>query len=111
MRQQKTASSKERIQALYLLKTGQVETKAPSSGVGERTDYSAEVVKSLPFERIKQSGGVRKKSRTTKSDTTRAGPQLKQEFPDFEGCKSYEETRTWLRAASGIKASYKVALS
>lgn len=37
-----------------------------------------------------------------------ARKQLSRELTEPEGCKSYEEIRTWLKAVEGIEASYKV---
>lgn len=109
LRKQKTVSSRERIQALYLLKKGQVKTIQDVAVVLGRArvtvqrwlkDYSQSGINSLL---------------STKKSTGRppiiklqAREQLDRELEQPEGFKSYEEIRTWLKAVEGVEASYKV---
>ena len=109
LKQQKTASAKERIQALYLLKSQQVETVqhlAVVLGRGRITLHR--------WLKLYTEGGLNQLLEQKKSlgrpkiISHEVREQLKQELGDPQGFKSYEEIRTWLRASEGIEASYKV---
>ena len=109
LRQQKTGFGKERIQALYLLKTRQVETVkylAVLLGRGRITVQR--------WLRLYRDGGLnrlleqRKSPGRTKTIPLEVRSLIKQELSEPEGFKSYEEVQTWLLASEGIKASYKV---
>ncbi|MBD2596007.1 helix-turn-helix domain-containing protein [Nostoc spongiaeforme FACHB-130] len=109
LKKQKTALGKERIQALYLLKIGQVRTiqdLAVVLGRGSATvqrwlkAYTELGIASL-VSRKKGSG----QPPIIKSDVRE---QLSKELEDPQGFKSYEEIRTWLKAVEGVEASYKV---
>jgi len=109
LRKQKTALGKERIQALYLLKIGQVKTiqdLAVVLGRGSATlqrwlkTYTELGITSL-VSRKKGSG----RRPIINSDVRE---QLLKELEDPQGFKSYEEIRTWLKAVEGVEASYKV---
>ncbi|WP_445631390.1 helix-turn-helix domain-containing protein [Nostoc sp. DSM 114167] len=109
LRQQKTGYGKERIQALYLLKTRQVETVqhlAVVLGRGRMT-----VQRWLKLERV---GGLstllelRKSPGRPKTISLEVRSRLKEELKDSLGFQSYEEVRRWLLASEGIEASYKV---
>jgi transposase len=106
---QKTATSRERIQALYLLKMRQVKTIQDVAVVLGR-----ERVTIQRWLRTYTELGIKGLLSTLKSTgrppiinaTTRE--QLSRELEQPEGFKSYEEIRTWLKAQEGIEASYKV---
>ncbi|HIK04535.1 MAG TPA: helix-turn-helix domain-containing protein [Trichormus sp. M33_DOE_039] len=109
LRKQKTAKGKERIQALYLLKIGQVKTiqdLAVVLGRGSATvqrwlkTYAESGITSL-LSRKKGSG-------RPPIINTDAQEQLLKELEEPQGFKSYEEIRTWLKAVEGVEVSYKV---
>jgi transposase len=107
--QQKTASGKERVQALYLLKTQQVETVEHLAVVLGR--HRVTVQRWLSQYR---RGGLKKMLEVGKSaGRTALIPQeaverLKEELKDPEGFESYEEVRLWLAACLGIRVQYDV---
>ena len=107
--QQKTATGKERVQALYLLKTKQVETVQHLAVVLGRNRVT--VQKWLSRYR---SGGLNLLLEVGKSTgRTALIPQwaierLKQELLEPEGFSSYEEVRLWLAAELGIQVKYDV---
>ena len=109
LRQQKTVSTKERIQALYLLKTQQVETVQHLAVVMGRGRITVQ-----RWLRLYRQGGLNQLLEQKKSPgrpkiiSEQVRGQLKQELGEEQGFKSYEEIRTWLRASQGIEASYKV---
>ncbi|OKH45534.1 transposase [Calothrix sp. HK-06] len=109
LRKQKTVSGKERVQALYLLKTQQVKTVqhlAAVLGRGRVTiqrwlkAYRESGLNNILLEK-KSPGRPKKIPLDVRS-------QIEKELSDPEGFKSYEEVRTWLLAEFGIEASYKV---
>jgi putative transposase len=109
LRKQKTALGFERIQALYLLKTGQVKTIGDLAIVLGRG--SATVQRWLKAYR--ESGITNMLSRKEGSGrppiiNTDVREQLLKELEEPQGFKSYEEIRTWLKAVEGVEASYKV---
>ena len=92
---QKTGLGKERIQALYLLKIGQVKTIQDLAVVlGRGTATVQRWLKAYTESGITINTDVR--------------DQLLKELADPQGFKSYEEIRTWLKAVEGVEASYKV---
>jgi len=107
--QQKTASGFEKVQALYLLKTGQVETvQHLASLVGrDRTTVQR-------WLRLYRQGGLNTMLEVHKSPGRPqiipevAIERLKEELKDPEGSSSYGEVKTWLEADLGIKANYDV---
>lgn len=109
LREQKTVSEKERIQALYLLKTQQVETVqnlAMILGRGRITLH-----RWLKLYRESGISGLlsqKKSSGRPPIINSSVREQLKIELTEAQGFKSYEEIRTWLKAVEGIEASYKV---
>lgn len=107
--QQKTASGKERVQALYLLKTGQVETGQHLAVVLSRNR-----VRVQSWLRLYRQGEL---SALLKVHQSQGRPKimpewaitaLKEELKDPEGFASYGEVQTWLRAILGIEAKYHV---
>jgi len=109
LKQQKTATGKERVQALYLLKTKQVETVQHLALVLGRNRVT--VQRWLSRDR---SGGLNQLLEVGKSTgRTRLIPaevveRLKQELLEPEGFSSYEEVRLWLAAELGIQVKYDV---
>lgn len=109
LRQQKTASGKERIQALYLLKTQQVKTVQHLAMMLGRGRITLQRWLRL----YRESGCIglleqKKSSGRPPIIKSSAREQLKIELVEPQGFKSYEEIRTWLKAVEGIEASYKV---
>ncbi|MBV8887000.1 MAG: IS630 family transposase [Chroococcidiopsidaceae cyanobacterium CP_BM_RX_35] len=107
--QQKTATGKERVQALYLLKTQQVETVQHLAVVLGRHRFTLQRWLSQY-----RSGGMKKMLEVGKSiGRTALIPQeaverLKAELKDPEGFESYKEVRLWLASCLGIGAKYDV---
>ncbi|BAZ68009.1 putative transposase [Fischerella sp. NIES-4106] len=109
LRQQKTGLGKERVQALYLLKTRQVETVQHLAVVLGRGRITVQ-----RWLRLYRDGGLnrlleqKKSPGRPKSIPLDVRSLIKKELSQPEGFKSYEEVRTWLLAVEGIEASYKV---
>ncbi|MEI2583754.1 helix-turn-helix domain-containing protein [Scytonema sp. PRP1] len=109
LRQQKTGYGKERIQALYLLKTRQVETVQHLAVVLGRGRMTVQ-----RWLKLYREGGLstllelRKSPGRPKTISLEVRSLIKKELSEPEGFKSYEEIRTWLLASEGIEASYKV---
>lgn len=107
--QQRTATGKERIQALYLLKTKQVETIQHLAAVLGRDRVTVQRWLSRY-----RSGGlekmlfVGKSTGRTASIPSWAVERLKAELRDPVGFESYEEVRLWLAAELGIRVKYDV---
>ena len=98
---------KERIQALYWLKTKQVEsTGAIAYLTGKhRTTVSRWLSKY-------RKGGLQslltqgKKTGRTRKMPTEVEERLERELFEVEGFSSYKEVQTWLKAVEGIEMSY-----
>jgi putative transposase len=109
LRQQKTGLGKERVQTLYLLKTGQVETVQHLAVVLGRSRITVQ-----RWLKLYRQGGLssllaqKKSPGRPKTIPLDVRSLIKKELSDPEGFKSYEEVQTWLLASEGIKASYKV---
>lgn len=102
-----TKEFKERIQTLYWLKSGQVQTtKAIANLTGKHrvtvsrwlSDYRREGIEAL-LEKGKSSGRKKKLNSSVEKS-------LKQELEDPEGFSSYREVQTWLKAVHDIEMSY-----
>jgi len=109
LRQQKTAQGFERVQALYLLKTKQVETVQHLAIVLGRTRVTVQ----RWLRQYRQEGIVGLLKEKTSPGRPQSIPawaveRLRQELQQPEGFKSYGEVRTWLKAVLGVEASYKV---
>jgi transposase len=107
--QQKTASGKERVQALYLLKTRQVETVQ-----GLAVCLGRDRVTVQRWLRQYRQGGLKELLTVGKSKGRPkvipdwAIKRLQQELGDPEGFDSYKEVQMWLEAILGIEANYHV---
>ena len=107
--QQKTATGKERVQALYLLKTGQVETVQHLAVVLGRNRVTVQRwLSQYRKQGLTNLLSVRKSSGRPQIIPKWAIERLRQELKDPEGFQSYGEVQIWLLAELGIKASYKV---
>lgn len=107
--QQRTATSKERVQALYLLKTRQVETVQHLASVLGRNRVTVQKWLS----RYRKGGqelmlAVGKSTGRTALIPEWAVERIKQELLQPEGFDSYEEVRLWLAAELGIQVKYDV---
>ncbi len=109
LQKQHSASIKERILALYLLQTKQVETVqhlAALLGRGRITvqrwlrQYREGGLNTLL--EVKTSTGRKPIINSTVRE------KLIQELSDPQGFSSYGEIQTWLQAVMGVEASYKV---
>jgi transposase len=105
--QQKTATGKERVQALYLLKTGQIETVQHLAGCLGRDRVTVQ----RWLGQYRQGGlkamlTIGKSKGRPKVIPDWAVKRLKQELCDPEGFESYKEVQIWLKAVLGIEASY-----
>lgn len=106
---QKTVSSRERIQALYLLKMGEVKTIQDVAVVVGRGRVTVQRWLSTYTESgINGLLSTKKSSGRPPIINNLARVQLVKELEQPEGFKSYEEIRTWLKAVEGVEASYKV---
>lgn len=109
LRQQKTGSQKERIQALYLLKTQQVETVQKLARILGRGRITLH--RWLKLYRESGINGLLEQKKSPGRPPIinfSARKQLIIELSEAQGFKSYEEIRTYLKAVEGIEASYKV---
>jgi transposase len=109
LKEQKTASGKQRVQALYLLKTQQVKTITELAKI-----LGNKRVTVHRWLKLYKEGGISNLLLERKSPGR--PPIIKQEIRDKlekeleqpEGFKSYEEIRRHLQAVEGIDVSYKV---
>jgi transposase len=99
--------TKERVQALYWLKSSQVKTTEEIANlIGKHrttvsrwlSSYRTGGIKALLTKR-KSSGRKRKLSLSVEES-------LKQELKDAEGFSSYKEIQTWLKAVHDLDISY-----
>lgn len=106
---QTTARGKERIQALYLLKIGQVKTLKELSIVIGRDQatiyrwfrkYKVQGIDGL----LEVKGGQGRKPAIPKEVMDR----LKHHLTDTKAFRSYGEVKKWLKEECGVEASYKV---
>lgn len=109
LRQQKTGSQKERVQALYLLKTQQVETVQKLARILGRGRITLHRWLKL-YRELGINGLLEQKKSSGRPPiiNSSAIEQLMIELSAAQGFKSYEEIRTYLKAVEGIEASYKV---
>jgi transposase len=109
--QQKTARGKERVQALYLLKTGGAETVEHIAVLLGRHRVTVQ-----GWLRQYRQGGLsellkeNKRPGRTASIPSWAVEKLREELKDPEGFESYGEVQKWLKAVLGVSASYRTHL-
>jgi transposase len=107
--EQKTAFAKERVQALYLLKTKQVETVQHLAVILGRNRVTVQ-----RWLRSYRSGGLSQLLFQHKSQgrpmviSAEAIASLKEELKDPEGFSGYKEVQLWLKAVLGVEANYHV---
>ena len=106
---QKTAFAKERVQALYLLKTKQVETVQHLAAILGRNRVTVQ-----RWLRSYRSGGLCQLLSQHQSQgrpmviSAEAIASLKEELKDPEGFSSYKEVQLWFKAVLGVEANYHV---
>jgi transposase len=106
---QKTAFGKERVQAIYLLKTKQVETVQHLAGILGRNRVTVQ-----RWLRSYRSGGLSQLLSQHKSQgrpmviSPEAIASLQEELKDPEGFSSYKEVQLWFKAVLGVEANYHV---
>jgi transposase len=108
LRTQKTASDKERIQLLYLLKTAQATTIQTAAALLGRHRVTVQ-----EWLRLYRSGGLEAMLKhNPRSGRRQSMPQwaqeaLNQRLHQPEGFESYGEICQWLESQLGISAPYK----
>ncbi len=109
LNKQQSASLKERILALYLLQTKQVETVQHLAVLLGRGRVTVQ-----RWLRQYREGGLNAlleiKTKTGRKPIINSAvrEKLVQELSDPQGFSSYGEIQTWLQAVMGVEASYKV---
>lgn len=109
LKQQKTAYALERLQALYLLKTQQVETVQHLAVVLGKSRVTVQ-----RWLQKYRAGGLNRlldvhpRTGRPKIISLEVRQRLVRELAQPEGFESYAEVQTWLKASEGIDASYKV---
>lgn len=109
LNKQHSASLKERILALYLLQTKQVETVQHLAVLLGRGRITVQ-----RWLRQYREGGLKAllevKTKTGRKPIINSAvrEKLVQELSDPQGFSSYGEIQTWLQAVMGVEASYKV---
>lgn len=109
LHKQHSASLKERILALYLLQTKQVETVQHLAVLLGRGRVTVQ-----RWLRQYREGGLNAllevKTKTGRKPIINSAvrEKLVQELSDPQGFSSYGEIQTWLQAVMGVEASYKV---
>lgn len=108
LRGQKTASDKERIQVLYLLKTKQAKTiQTAAEMLGRHRVTVQDWVGN--YRKGGLAGLLGHKPRTGRKQVVPQWAQkaLKKKLEEAEGFESYGEICQWLESQLGIKAKYK----
>ncbi|HIK12721.1 MAG TPA: helix-turn-helix domain-containing protein [Oscillatoriaceae cyanobacterium M33_DOE_052] len=106
---QKTATAKERVQALYLLKTAQVETVQHLAVVLGRSRITVQ-----RWLRLYRQGGIEQMLKIYQpSGRHRTIPdwameRLKEELENPERFSTYKEVKVWLEVELNIQVSYDV---
>ena len=108
LRQQKSASDKERVQLLYLLKSGQVKTVQDAAPILGRNRVTLQ--KWLNRYRVGGLAGLLEKK--ARSGRPRVIPQwaevaLQKRLQDPQGFDGYQGICDWLETQLGIQAAYK----
>lgn len=107
--QQKTATGKERVQALYLLRTKQVETVQHLAVVLGRNRVTVQRwLSQYRTGGLEELLAVGKPKGRPMSIPEWAIAALKLELLDPEGFTTYGEIQTWFKAVLGIEANYHV---
>jgi transposase len=108
LRRQKTASDKERVQLLYLLKSQQAKTLQQAAQLLGRHRVTLQ-----KWARSYRQGGLTELLRHTPHPGAPstlpawAEAKLRERLEQPEGFESYEEIRQWLATELGIEAPYK----
>ncbi len=108
LRQQRTASGKERVQLLYLLKSGQAKTVQDAAPILGRNRVTLQ-----KWLRHYRKGGLtrllEKKARSGRPRTIPAWAEaaLQKRLQEPQGFDSYQAICDWLEMHLGIQAAYK----
>lgn len=107
--QQKTATGKQRVQALYLLRTKQVETVQHLAVVLGRNRVTVQ----RWLSQYRQGGLEQLLAASKPKGRPMSIPEwaitaLKKELLEPEGFETYGEVQTWMKAVLGIEANYHV---
>lgn len=107
LKKQENQELKERIQALYWLKTHQVEsTGAIASLVGKHRTTVSRWLSQYRRKGLKGLLTEGKSTGRTSKISAEVEEKLKQELQEEEGFSSYKEVQIWLKAVAGIEMSY-----
>ncbi|MEB3830534.1 helix-turn-helix domain-containing protein [Phormidium sp. CCY1219] len=106
---QTTARGRERIQALYLLKIGQVKTlKELGILLGRDTATIYRWFQKYKADGLQGMLAVKKGQGRKPAIPKPVMERLKERLQEPDSFNSYSEVRTWLKKEFGIEASYKV---
>ncbi|MBD1940739.1 helix-turn-helix domain-containing protein [Microcoleus sp. FACHB-68] len=107
---QKTATGKERVQVLYLLKTGNAPTLSQAAVMIGRHRVTAQKwiqqYQTSPIESLMEQKQSSARPRAIPSCAEKA---LDQKLQHEQGFNDYQEIVEWLEKSLGIKARYKTA--
>ena len=108
LRQQKTVSSKERVQLLYLLKTGQAKTVQDAAAILGRNRVTLQEW----LRHYREGGWNRLLEKKARSGRPRAIPAwaeaaLQKRLQEPQGFDGYRAICDWLETQLGIQAEYK----
>ncbi|HEY9300137.1 MAG TPA: helix-turn-helix domain-containing protein [Phormidium sp.] len=107
LKKQENQELKERIQALYWLKTAQVESTGEiASLVGKHRTTVSRWLSQYRRGGLKGLLTEGKSTGRTRKMTTEVEEKLKRELQEEEGFSSYKEVQMWLKAVEGIEMSY-----
>lgn len=107
--QQKTVSRKERVQALYLFKIGQVKTvKELAIAIGRDRITVQRWLQKYRCSGIAGLLAVNKGGGRKRAIPQEALIALQEKLQDPEAFRSYGEIQTWLKQEHGVDVSYKV---
>lgn len=106
---QTTSKNKEKIQALYLLKLGEVKSlKDLANVLGRDTATLYRWFQKYKVQGLNGLLEVKRGQGRKPAIPKEVMEQLKQRLGDTVEFRTYEEIRTWLKEVCGVEASYKV---
>ena len=103
----KNQNTKERIQTLYWLKSGQVKSEnAIANLTGKHRTTISRWLRSYRTGGIEALLTKRKSTGRTRKLNSQIEESLKQELQDEQGFSSYKEIQTWLQVVHDLEMSY-----